>query len=64
MDNTAIYAACYDNGTIKLYKELDDENVDTRKKVIDELLCLNADVLKKGRQSSYSSYKGGADKLV
>jgi len=64
IDGTAIFATCYDNGTIVLYKELDAENVDMRKRVIEEELCLNQQMTKKGRQSNYVSYKGGADKIV
>lgn len=59
----AIFAACYDDGSIVLYRELDEDNVDTRKRVIEEELCLNAAVMKRksGRQASYVSYKGGAN---
>ena len=65
LDNLAIYAGCFADGSVRLYKDHCSEETPSYKKVIEEEMRLGgATGIKASRKQNYSSGKGGANRII
>ena len=66
LENTAIYAGCFGDGSVRLYKDHCSEDTPSHKKVVEEEMRLGgaAGIKANSRKQNYTSGKGGANRII